>query len=619
MTGRGDERVAVEAMKRGAYDYVVKQEGYLERLPVVARHAMEANRVALERKQAEEALKKSEERFRTSAEALLEGFAILSAVRDSNGQIIDFKYEYINEAGCKMNQKPHEEHMGRTLLELLPTHKEIGLFDEYLRVVETGQSLTKEFLIYETVYGSGERLRQAFDVRITRLGDGFVTTWQDITDKKKGEELLRQSEERLRLLIENSKDVVIMADLEGSLIYYNGPPEYGITAEEVLGKNPFSIFEPVIAASLMNQLKLVIKSGEALTFENNIPGRGESFWFLNQMYPIRDEKGRMIAVGLIARNITERKRAEEALRESEATARALMDSPVDSILVVNPDGIILDTNQTFAQRIGRRVDELIGRCVYDFFPPELVKSRRARVDEIVHFGVPIRFEDERAGIQLDHSAHPICDAQGKVTKIAIVARDITERKRAEEALRESEERYRNLVESISDVVYAIDSSGVLTYISPVVKNTLGYEPDELIGRQFLEFVHKEDHDLLMRRFSELREGIVRHSDYRVIGKHGDIKWVRTLTNPIIEEGGFVGARGVLIDITERKQAEKALRKSEVILREAQAAVSIGHWELVTSIRRPDGQKRSPHIFELILRRLNLLLKYTKRGPILATG
>ena len=132
----------------------------------------------------------------------------------------------------------------------------------------------------------------------------------------------------------------------------------------------------------------------------------------------------------------------------------------------------------------------------------------------------------------------------------------------EKKLRESEERYRNLVESISDVVFAIDSSGVLTYISPVVKNTLGYEPDELIGRQFLEFVHKEDHDLLMRRFSELREGIVRQDEYRVIGKHGDIKWMRTLTNPIVEEGGFVGARGVLIDITERRKAEEALRASE---------------------------------------------------------
>jgi two-component system CheB/CheR fusion protein len=135
--------------------------------------------------------------------------------------------------------------------------------------------------------------------------------------------------------------------------------------------------------------------------------------------------------------------------------------------------------------------------------------------------------------------------------------DATRPTDTERALRESEERYRTLVESISDVVYAIDGGGVLTYISPVVKNTFGYEPEELIGRHLLEIVDKEDHELLMRRFSELREGDLRHSDYRVIGKQGDIKWVRTLLNPIMGEEGFVGARGVLVDISERKRAEEA--------------------------------------------------------------
>ena len=156
-----------------------------------------------------------------------------------------------------------------------------------------------------------------------------------------------------------------------------------------------------------------------------------------------------------------------------------------------------------------------------------------------------------------------------------------QRVKAEEALRESEEKYRNLVESISDVVFAIDSSGVFTYISPVVKNTLGYESNELIGRQFLEFVHKEDYDLLMRRFSELHKGIVRQDEYRVIGKHGDIKWMRTLTNPIIEERGFVGVRGVLMDITERKRAEeereRLLAELEAKNRELEAFVyTISH-------------------------------------------
>jgi len=150
------------------------------------------------------------------------------------------------------------------------------------------------------------------------------------------------------------------------------------------------------------------------------------------------------AVVVTYRDITDRKRAEEALRESEARARELMESPVDSVLLVDPDGIILDANRIFAQRMGRCVDELIGKRVYDILSPELVESRRARVDEVVQQGAPIRFEDERAGMHLDQSAFPIFGSKGNVTKIAIVARDLTASKRAEEALRESEERYRRL-------------------------------------------------------------------------------------------------------------------------------------------------------------------------------
>ena len=84
-----------------------------------------------------------------------------------------------------MNQKAREEHIGRTLLKLFPEEKEIGLFDDYVEVIETGQPLVKEHVIYEPVYGGSDRLKQAFDVRIIRLEDGVVVTWQDITEKKK--------------------------------------------------------------------------------------------------------------------------------------------------------------------------------------------------------------------------------------------------------------------------------------------------------------------------------------------------------------------------------------------------------------------------------------------------
>ncbi|MFH0813960.1 MAG: PAS domain S-box protein, partial [Pseudomonadota bacterium] len=232
------------------------------------------------------------------------------------------------------------------------------------------------------------------------------------------------------------------------------------------------------------------------------------------------------------------------------------------IYITTREGKFVDINQAGLELFGYTKEEIMSLNVQHTY---IDRNDRAKFQqEIEKRGFVRDFEIKfckKDGTEIDCLVTAILQRanNGSILGYQGIIRNITERKRAEEALQESKEKYRNLVESISDVVYAIDSSGVLTYISPVVKNTLGYEPDELIGKQFLEFVHKEDHDLLMRRFSEFYGGIVRHIDYRVIGKQGDIKWVRTLTNPIIEEGGFVGGRGVIIDITERKRAEEAVR------------------------------------------------------------
>jgi len=158
---------------------------------------------ASEHKQGEAALHASIEQFRTSVETLLDGFAIFSAIRDEAGGILDFRYEYINEAGCRLNQRSRAEHIGHTLLELLPMHKETGLFDEYVRVVESGEALIKESLLYEDLYGSGQRLSRAFDIRAMKSGDGFAAHWRDVSERKS----LEQSESEQRILAETLRDI----------------------------------------------------------------------------------------------------------------------------------------------------------------------------------------------------------------------------------------------------------------------------------------------------------------------------------------------------------------------------------------------------------------------------
>ena len=153
-----------------------------------------------ERKKAEERLQESEEQFRVSVETLLDGFGIFSTIRDKKGHIADFRYEYINEAGCQLNKMTREEQIGHTLLELLPMRKDTGLFDEYARLVETGKPIVKESLVYEDVFGVGQKLSRAFDVRAVKLGDGFAVTWRDVTGRKKAEGEIKNSREQLRNL-----------------------------------------------------------------------------------------------------------------------------------------------------------------------------------------------------------------------------------------------------------------------------------------------------------------------------------------------------------------------------------------------------------------------------------
>jgi len=147
--------------------------------------------------------------------------------------------------------------------------------------------------------------------------------------------------------------------------------------------------------------------------------------------------------------LAERKRVEKKLRESEATMRALLNAPIEAATLVDTSGIILAANTTTAKRFERSVDELVGLCIYDLWPPAVAKFRKAQVDKVFLLGAPMRFEDEHEGRYFDHSLYPVSDAQGKVAGIAVYIRDITHRKQAEARIRAYQERLRSLASQLS--------------------------------------------------------------------------------------------------------------------------------------------------------------------------
>lgn len=155
-------------------------------------------------------------------------------------------------------------------------------------------------------------------------------------------------------------------------------------------------------------------------------------WLYARRQVFRDEKGKPERMAGTNQDITDYKLAQQALQESEATARALVNAPTDSVFLLDRQGIILDINEIGAKRLGRTVDKLIGASIYDVLPRKVAERRTRRLLRVFESGAPVRFEDDRAGFWFDTVAYPVFDASGKATKLAIVARDITERKRVEE-------------------------------------------------------------------------------------------------------------------------------------------------------------------------------------------
>ncbi|HEY9246275.1 MAG TPA: PAS domain S-box protein [Candidatus Methanoperedens sp.] len=267
------------------------------------------------RKYVDEELKRSEELFRTSIENMLDAFGVYSSIRDASGRIIDFRVEYVNSAACRSNMLTKEEQVGKTMRKILPPHQEFELFEEYCRVVETGKSFIKELLLYED--GKEKRLRKGFDVRVAKHGDGFVASWHDITDRKKVEETLRDSEERYRRFVEISPDGIMIHNTN-ELTYSNKAGANILGAEnpgQVIGMKLFEFIHP--------DYHEIVKKRIENEKEGKIAPLLESKWIKLDGTPVDVEvaaipifyKGR-VEIHSIVRDITERKLVEQKIKNS---------------------------------------------------------------------------------------------------------------------------------------------------------------------------------------------------------------------------------------------------------------------------------------------------------------
>ena len=363
---------------------------------------------------------------------------------------------------------------------------------------------------------------------------------------------------------------MIGRDFRVKFLNRSGAGALRMSPEEATGKRLDELFPPDTAEKMMKGLKTVFESGK--------PSAGEMTHHFSQgdlhihvsLNPIFDDDGKVSSVMGVSRDINDLKNAGRALRESEEKYRFLVENSNDIMWKIDLRGSFTFVSGNVEKLTGRRADEVVGTTIWDLLAPEchdLVRDklrRRELGEELLPYEVLVIGRDGNK-VPFELSTAALLDGGGKVVGVQGVSRDITRRKRAEEALRASEEKYRNLVENINDMVWESDLNGKCTYASPKTRDLLGYEPEELLGRTAYEFMAPEDAGRVAESYgqSKARREPLTLIRYDVIRKDGTRIVIETNGVPILDhDGNYKGYRGVNRDVTERVRAQEALRKSE---------------------------------------------------------
>jgi two-component system, cell cycle sensor histidine kinase and response regulator CckA len=267
-------------------------------------------------------------------------------------------------------------------------------------------------------------------------------------------------------------------------------------------------------------------------------------------------------------------------REKPSQPLGHIDAIADRVAITDLQGKIVDVNQAMLAFQERRRDEIVGRNFLDLVASEdrerIMRCFKDTLERGKSNTVEYRsLTPSGAETFSEVNAMVLHDEKGMPVGAVAVIRDVSQRKAMEKRLAEKEEMYRNLLDNISEAVFEVDENGVLRFVSAGIRRIVGYGSEEICGRHFMEFIYPEDRKFLEAQFQLVANNILEPSEYRVVGKNGEIRWISSSSRPIFRDGEFRGLNGVLADIHERKTAQQALQSQQELLQQAQKMEAIG--------------------------------------------
>jgi len=460
------------------------------------------------------------------------------------------------------------------------------VYQSFLPLIEPeciGETLTRFYKAiqnepqsYESAirHKDGRRVNLAVqNIPIVVDGDivGIYGIAKDVTAEKARQEALRDAMLQLETFWLNTTEAIFMLNTEGHILRVNRAFEilFGYAEEEVAGPNPPHSIIPEGAVDDARIVDARIRQGETVVNHETmrVTRDGRVLHILSSYTPVYDGNGRVRGATAFYRDITERKQAEEEIRRSEEKYRLIAENMTDMIAIMDPDLQVTYASPSFHKVLGVDPkfsdDNKAGSLIDDADLPKVLEKYRSmleRKEPIVVEYLLKRRDPDGLPIYLETRGTPILDEQGMVVKVLTASRDISRRKQFEEALRESEQRFRVIAEHTLDVIKLADRNGIHTYASPSHSAAFGWGPDHYAGKSIFLDTHPEDMARLQQAFVLLAMGKeTRSIELRKLTANGGWVWMESSMTPVLDEKNDV--KHIVIvsrNVTDRKRYEEQI-------------------------------------------------------------
>jgi PAS domain S-box-containing protein len=518
----------------------------------------ELEKEAAKCKSAEEALEISNERITNILESISDGFFTL----DQNLVVTHF-----NKAAEKLLDQKSTEVLGRNLFAAFPEAKGSIFEEKYTVAVKEKRHLTFE------VYFGVKPYENWYEVRVYPYEDGISVYFQVTTERKQAQGTLLISEQRYRDLYENAPNAYFsVRATDGSVLRCNSAAQQllGYDKKTIMGMKVLDLYaDTPYGKPKAHRILKRFRTGESIRDVELQMKRqnGAPVWISLSIEPVRDDAGSIVESRSVVIDISERKQAEGALKRERDLTSAVLTVAGALVVVLDREGRIVRFNKACEKLTGHSFQEVKGRHVWDLFLiKEEVEPVKAVFEDLRSGQFPNEHENywltkDSSRRLISWSNTAILDREGSVEHVIGTGIDITESKQAEEALRESEERYRRIVNTAQEGIWVANSDAKVTYVNQRLADMLGYSVEETLGSYLFDFMD----DLSPAGVGQDIQGSIgnmkEEHDFRFSRKDGSKLWGMVSSTPIFDDGKINGALGMIIDVTQRKRAGDALRKS----------------------------------------------------------